>query len=148
MSYKKFSKKHYGQFDQTAKDIVVRYVNSQGMFAMADEKYDADVKALCPIYYEGEIKKGWVEDWPAAFKTVDIPYRKAKLLKKHPVDCLFFMIIAGDLKHAWKIPATALTPDRVTKKNTKYTSNEKFFNIPLECCELITLIEEVEEEDV
>jgi hypothetical protein len=144
MGYKKyarFSKAAYDAADPVAKDILVKLLNGQGIFAKAEEKQDADVKALVPVFHEGEIKPGWQGDWPKAFKTVDIPYRKHRLLEEHKGFDLYFWVISGDLKNAWKIPAEELTEDRVEKKDTTRMKNEKFFRIPLNKCELVSLEE-------
>jgi hypothetical protein len=137
--YNRFSLAAYQNADPVGKDIVVRFLNKQGIFAKAEEKQDADVKALVPVYHEAEIKSGWIGDWPKSFKTVDIPYRKHRLFKKHGKENLWFWVISGDLKHAWRVHAMQMTPKRVNKKNTTRAKGEKFFQIPLEYCELITL---------
>ena len=144
MAYKRTTKNFnlddYHSADPVAKDIIVRMLNQQGIFAMAHEDKWADVKALVPVYHEAEIKSGWTGKWPERFKTVDIPYRKRRLITKHKGTELWFWVISGDLKHAWKVHSLELTAKR---KGTKWTtrSNDDFFQIPVDCCELINLEE-------
>lgn len=146
--YSRFSPAAYEACDNTGKLIVIQYLNKQGIFALAEERYsNADVKGLIPttkieydeIYVEVEIKSGWIGDWPESFKTVDIPYRKMKLLDKHPVDKLFFMVISGDLKQAWRVPASVIDEAHVGRKDTTRKDNEEFIRVPLNLCYLIDL---------
>lgn len=152
MSYKKYAKfspAAYKACDGTGKIVVVQWLNRQGIFAKAEEKHDADVKGLIPVkvesteyeevFYEVEIKSGWIGDWPESFDTVDIPHRKAKLLKKHPVNRLYFMVISGDLKQAWKISASVIDKKFYGNKDTTRKKAEKFIRVPVELCELINL---------
>ena len=144
--YTRFSSAAYQNCDPIAKELIVRHLNSIGLFALAEEKQEADVKALRPVYYEGEIKPGWIGEWPASFDTVDIPYRKKNLFKKHHNAELYFWVISGDLKQAWEVPAGELTEDRVHKKKTTRTKpegeEESFYRIPLKNCRLIQLAPE------
>ena len=142
MSYQKyaqFSPAAYKSCDRTAKDVIREYMNQQGMYALAEERQDADVKGLLPVYYEGEIKPGWIGDWPEAFTTVDIPYRKKRLLEKHKGYAIYFWVISGDLKHAWEIPGEVLKPEYRKRKKTTRTDDEEFFAVPLSECRLIEL---------
>lgn len=147
MAYTRFNKFAYIACDPTTKDLLIRYLNKQGIYALAEEKRDADVKGIIPtkdskkIFYEGEIKTGWTGDWPEKFETVDIPYRKKKLLTKHGKKNLWFWVIAGDLKHAWEIKAKYLTEKHTGRKNTTRRPNEKFYQIPIKHCKLLNLEE-------
>lgn len=140
--YKKFaqfSPAAYQSCDGVAKDIIRRHLNSSGMYALAGETQDADVRALKRIYYEGEIKQGWIGDWPENFATVDIPYRKKRILQKHKGFEIFFWVISGDLKHAWEVPGEALKAEYVSRKDTTRSMGEAFYQVPLIECRLIDL---------
>jgi hypothetical protein len=150
MAYVKFSKAAYDACDFAAKDIISRHLNKLGMYTLAEEKQDADVKALIlhkdglveQLFYEGEIKSGWIDEWPSRFKTVHIPKRKEKLLKKHEGHPLKFWVISGDFKQAWEIDSSMLREEFLKEvPNTRKWSGEYFFCIPVEHCKLITIKE-------
>jgi len=137
--YAQFSPAAYRSCDKTAKDVIREYLNQQGMYALAEERHDADVKGLRPVYYEGEIKPGWIGEWPESFTTVDIPYRKKRLLEKHKGFEIYFWVISGDLKHAWEVSGSALKPEYHRRKKTTRTDDEEFYRVPVSECRMIDL---------
>ena len=146
MAYRRFNQVEYERCDPTAKDILVEYLNNRDVYTNAKETKGVDIKGIILtngrnkyVYYECEIKKGWVGQWPERFKTVDIPYRKQRLIDIHGRRNLFFWVIAGDLNHAWQIHAKHMTEKHTGMKYTKFAGNEKFFQVPVEYCKLIKL---------
>jgi hypothetical protein len=145
VAYNRFSKVEYDNCDPTAKGILVKYLNKKDVFTNAKETKGVDIKGIIltggrnkNVFYECEIKKGWTGKWPTKFETVDIPYRKNRLIKLHGTTNFFFWVIAGDLKHAWEVKAIDM-PAHVKEKYTQYAGMEKFFMIPVELCRLIKL---------
>jgi len=154
MAYIKFNRAAYDACDFAAKDIISKYLNKRGYYTLAEEKQDADIKALKPValsdgdilydkyFYEGEIKSGWVGDWPEKFKDVHIPKRKERLLEKHAGWPLKFWVISGDFKKAWEIDSKFLKKEYLKEiANTRAWTGEYFYCIPIEHCRLINLEE-------
>jgi hypothetical protein len=146
VAYSRFSKVEYERCDPTAKGILVDYLNRRDVYTNAKETKGVDIKGIIltggrnkRVFYECEIKKGWTGDWPKRFKTVDIPYRKNRLIGIHGTTNFFFWVISGDLKYAWEIKAKDMTEEFTGEKYTRFAGTEKFFQIPLELCRLIKL---------
>ena len=84
----------------------------------------------------------WSGDWPKAWKDIQLPERKSRLIKYADTQNkkLNFLIFRNDLKAAWEIDS-----DVVSNSDTREVSNrfiprgEMFYIIPIEKARYIEL---------
>ena len=94
----------YNTWDSPAKQAVRNFLLGLGCQLSSDvEDYNADIKVVKPevSYHEVEVKPGWVNDWPTAWDTIHIPYRKKRLIDMQDLpDRLTFYVLRKDLQKA------------------------------------------------
>lgn len=143
---KKFDRALYEAYDKQAKDALTQHLMDRGHeVSPKKEDYYVDVistKNGNTYYNEAEVKIAWEGQWPTHWEEVRIPERKTRLLKKYQNEKGFlnFYIFDKDLKQAWRIRDTALTPERLKEAKGRYIQKgELFYHIPYKEAELITL---------
>ena len=143
---KRFDRALYEAYDQKAKDALVGLlVKKDHVIVNTDENYYADVvseKHGLTFYNEAEVKIAWSGDWPTHWEEIRIPERKTRLLEKYKNEegVLNFYIFDKELKQAWRIKDTALTPARLKEARGRYIQKgEKFYHIPYTEAELVVI---------
>jgi len=108
-NYAKFDKERYDKFDGQAKDALVDYLEQEGHhIKRVKEDYLADVVSTKDgetFYSEAEIKTAWKGSWPADWKDLRIPGRKARLLQKHAT--ITFFVFRSDVQECWIVRGKA-----------------------------------------
>lgn len=143
---KQFSRALYEAYDTPARNALVSYLEAKGHTIINNEEnYNVDLvtqKNGLTYFNEVEVKTAWKADWPTHWAEVRIPQRKQRLLDKHEgvEGVLNFYVFRQDLKQAWRIKDTLLTPESLKEAKGRYIQKgEKFFHIPYTSAELITV---------
>ena len=148
---KRFDPALYKISDKLGKDSLTTYLISEGHDVRRGEKMGVDLESslpaggVCiPYHHEVEIKFMWEGDWPTAWKDINIPFRKKRLIDsvygKNDKARFYFYILRGDCKVAWKIDGHAVKSSPVVEvPNRHIKSGEYFYKIPLTKAELISL---------
>ena len=139
-NYAKFDKERYDKFDGKAKDALVDYLEQEGHhIKRVKEDYLADVVSTKDgetFYSEAEIKTAWKGSWPADWKELRIPGRKARLLQKHAT--ITFFVFRSDVQECWIVRGKQLTLDQLKEAyGPKISKGEMFFHIPVKEAKLI-----------
>ena len=135
--HKPFEPDLYAETDAIAKQAVREYLDNLGHLTCCHEDFGADIKSLKPMLHEVEIKKVWRGEWPAAWKTVDIPARKARLLNGSEI---VFWVLDNDRRYAWLVRGSLLKDEYLNEKPNKVIDNGEFFyRVPCELCHMIKL---------
>lgn len=140
--YKAFDQKLFEENDRAARNAVLNYIDSQGLYAMEnDDKYGPDLvlySGLSPIsYIEVEVKRVWHgPDFP--WDSVQLPQRKEKFSKlKMGTE---FYILNLTMDHAIIIPDSALSKDLLQEVRNKYIpEGEMFFQVPIDMCNIVKI---------
>ena len=137
---KPFSQELYDN-DDKAKHLVIDFLESNHWEAWVNpDIYGIDLLALDPngIEYqvEVEVKHNWTGD-KFPYKTLHFAERKRKFIDSDRVT--LFITINDDRTYALVAFEEALSEAAVIVKDTSYTSQEKFLEISVSSCELITL---------
>lgn len=144
--YKGFDEGLYKENDSRAVAAVLQYLLDQGLYGRINEEdiYGPDILMYSGYkkvsYIEAEVKRGWHGSiFP--FSTVQVPERKLKFTRKRlPVE---FWILNSDCTSAVIIPDYALTSSPLVEvPNSMISNGEKFFQVPLDQCNVISLIAE------
>jgi hypothetical protein len=143
MYIKPFDKKLYEENDSSAKKLLIKILKIAGHeIKRTSENFYADIvseKNGLIYYSEGEVKRGWIDDWNKTWEEIRIPERKKRLLEKYTNRVNFF-IFNLNLNKCWLIKGKQLTTDRIKKAiGNKISKNEKFFHIPYKEAVLIDL---------
>ncbi len=143
---KQFNRALYEAYDEPARNALVSYLEGKGhVIVNNEENYNVDVvsqKHGYTYFNEAEVKVAWKEDWPTYWEEIRIPERKQRLLDKHDNEngVLNFYVFRADLKQAWRIRDTLLTPDSLKEAKGRYIrKGELFFHIPYTKAELVKL---------
>jgi|TARA_X000001382_G_C3138115_1_gene168607 hypothetical protein len=148
---KRFDPVAYKKSDTLAKDCITEYLLSLGHTVLdINEDYGVDLSSIldgADYKHEVEMKHMWEGDWPTAWKDINIPFRKNRLLtqvygnKGENKDVEFyFYIIRGDCKKAWKMHGTVVQNSPVVEvPNRAVRKGEYFFKVPVAKAELIDL---------
>jgi len=136
---KPFDLNQYNQ-DDPAKDILVAWLKAQGFRAHVNpDKYGIDVLSNWfgdDTGVEVEVKHNWNgEEFP--FKTIHYAARKFKFLDGNKQ--VKFVTFNHKRTHMIVVDAKEFT--KIVTKETKYTSDETFYEIAIENTELISLEE-------
>ena len=126
---KKFCQALYDQNNQFGIDTAKSFLQGQGYeFVNAIEAYrshDFIVKKENKLYkIEVEVSRIW-KDKPFPFRTMTVPHRK------HHSQADFFIqtnVLGNSLQFC---PMTTVKSADIITKDTRYTTNEKFFSVPL-----------------
>ena len=133
------------------RDCITEYLLSLGHTVLdINEDYGVDLSSIldgADYKHEVEMKHMWEGDWPTAWKDINIPFRKNRLLtqvygnKGENKDVEFyFYIIRGDCKKAWKMHGTVVQNSPVVEvPNRAVRKGEYFFKVPVAKAELIDL---------
>lgn len=131
--YKRFDVNLYNENDP-AKFIALEYLKKKGMKAEINpNKFGVDIIVNDKIGCEVEVKLGWNgEKFP--FDTLDLSERKQKFVLEYERanKPLFLMIFNKEKNRALLVNRKSMKPVRLITKKTKFTSNERFFRIPLD----------------
>jgi hypothetical protein len=137
---KPFDSELYDQ-DDKAKHQVIAFLESNHWEAWVNpDKYGIDLLALDPngIEYqvEVEVKHNWTGD-QFPYATLHFAERKRKFIDSDRLT--LFVTVNHDKTHALVAFDEALSEAAVIVKDTSYTTQEKFLEISVSSCELITL---------
>ena len=140
METKPFNYKLYKENDTRGKMAVKKFLESTGEVSVKvnPNTYEIDLIAIdktgMEFYIECEVKLGWKgELFP--FDDVRIPYRKVKYAFP---GALFFVLNEECTFALWTVSSNVVSSP-VGIVPTKYTSNEKFFKVPLEKMTMIEI---------
>ena len=140
---KPFSQELYDN-DDKAKHLVIDFLESNHWEAWVNpDQYGIDLLALDPngIEYqvEVEVKHNCTGD-KFPYNTLHFAERKRKFIDSDRMT--LFITVNDDKTHALVAFEQALSEAAVIVKDTSYTSQEKFLEISVNSCELITLRKE------
>jgi hypothetical protein len=130
--YKKFSKDDYAAHDPQAKQAAKEYFESLGYQTKStkNDAYTFDLMILKDgvwIEVEAEHKTPWkTKQWPSYFDTVDVPHRKWKNTS------LIYILFNNSYNACAVAKMKDVQSSPCSRKNTTYTNNELFFNVPLD----------------
>ncbi len=135
-NYKKFSKELYDENDKLAKDVACDFLISRGFILETPLSEQKEIYKKGDFYIklnksiilvEVERKKVWKKsgEWEG-WNTIDIPYRK-KDSKSN-----IFIMVNNNCDTIAMIKTEKILESKVQTKDTKYTTDEKFFNVNLD----------------
>ena len=135
---KKFSKKLYNISDNKSKQEAIKFLQQKGYELISDDEvYTYDLKMKKDdkiILIEVEHKRVWNGDnFP--YSTVDVPYRKIK----NEAD--IFIMFNNDYTVLFITSMNIVKKSPTSLKDTIYTKQERFYNIPLNKGKFIKLKE-------
>jgi hypothetical protein len=136
---KPFDLNQYSQ-DDPAKDILVDWLKTQNFRAHVNpDKYGIDVLSNWfgdDTGIEVEVKHNWNgAEFP--FKTIHYAARKFKFLDGNKQ--VKFVTFNHNRTHMIVVDAKEFT--KIVTKETKYTKDETFYEIPIENCQIIKIAE-------
>ena len=137
--YKKFDKKLFEKFDNSARERTKQFLRSQGCEVVDNpNQYGVDLiaeKNGKKYFVECEVKNVWSgKKFPPYFKDVQLPARKEKFFGNQTA----FFIWNKELDNAvyfWSSEIKHLKPQVVGNKYMK--KGEKFFKIPLDLVNMV-----------
>ena len=125
-----FNKDSYDKCDSKAKEVLRKYLDSQGILTKVFEDYGPDIQAFHQYFHEVKIKSSWEDEWPPHWKTLHIPGRKKKYLKEGKKG--FFWILNKSCTKAKVVNSKYLDDDYLEIiPNRRYPKGEYFFDIPI-----------------
>ena len=135
--------------DDPAKHLVLDWLMSQGFYGdINPDQYGIDLVgdySGVPYGIEVEIKHNWKGD-QFPYSTVHFSARKLKFLKT-PAEVVFIML-NHERTHALTVGKKSLESAIIVTKDTIYTDNEQFIEVPLaECTINIIHINKGEQDD-
>ena len=147
MGTKKFDKELYERADPLTNGIMMRWLERNDYeFINPEETYGVDIicsKDGIPAFFETEIAYIWKDEWPNAWMFIHIPYRKKKIVDKWirngSQGTLTFVQFKKNCKQAWFIDGQVVRDAPIKIIDTKYTTNEKFFNIDINDAHMVTM---------
>lgn len=136
---KKFSQKLHTENDLPARRAFIRKINEDSLMYHAREssdKYAIDIeiynkytdKFYC--YVELEARPSWAADRDFEYKTVHIPYRKKKFFQHDKI--VKYVVMNNDFTGCLMVDSADIVTSNVIYIDTKYTINEKFYDVNLE----------------
>ena len=143
---KRFSPSLYKKYNKMAIDAGTQYLEANG-FTITSSKEDkkADFHATKDnqdYLFEVEVKNVWSGVWPKAWKDIQLPERKSRLIKYADTQNkkLNFLIFRNDLKAAWKIDSDVVSNSDTREVSNRFVpSGEMFYIIPIEKAKYIEL---------
>lgn len=143
---KKFSPSLYKKYNKMAIAAGTKYLEANG-FTITSSKEDkkADFHATKDnkdYLFEVEVKNVWSGEWPKAWKDIQLPERKSRLIKYADSQNkkLNFLIFRNDLKAAWKIDGDIVSNSNTKEVSNRYVPNgEMFYIVPIEKAKYIEL---------
>ena len=138
---KTFSRSDYNRCDGRAKAAGVALLRQRGHTNFdTQERMQYDILSTGPDgqphHCEVEIKECWRGEWPAPWRSVHLPERRRRALRRWQAagrpGQLVFLLFRSDLQQAWEVPADSLSTETLAEVPNKYVSRrEKMFNVPL-----------------
>ena len=138
MNRKPFSKSLYDECDNKGKQMSIKLMQSFGYTLKDDSEAFCDRDIIMTkdgkdVWVEAEISPAWKYDyWPSSW-NMTCPTRK-KRSKAH-----LYIRANADLTCACVVPMQDVLCSPTLIKDTKYTKNEEFFNIPIDKCDFFNL---------
>ena len=125
MINKKFNKESHAANDKPSKDLVIKFLKSQGLDAIENPNdYGIDIMVS---RYEVERREIWTNNFP--FKTVHIPARKAKFLKYNIV----YAIVNKDFNKIMLCRSEVIRQcNKIEVPNKSVPAGEYFYDVPSE----------------
>lgn len=117
----RFRVSKYNEFDERARSVIRKWIDSKGFYSLSVEDYGADLKVINPAdgtrtRHEIEVRPCWDEElFP--YNTVTIPRRKEKLFSQG-VDDLFFWSVNKDYNTAMYVCASVVSKCPIIRKGT------------------------------
>ena len=144
---KPFSKELYEQNDEIGIQIVIHFLKQKGIRAIKNSnKYAVDLilyKQQKIAYGEVEVRHSWDTE-KFKFNTLNIPFRKKKLLENDLTTYLF--AINKNKTKMYVIKDDAILASPIEENKNKYIKEkEYFYKVDLVHCKLYDLIEETEQ---
>lgn len=147
MNKKVFEVEEYRANDSRGRNAVRSHLDRSGRFSLfPTDVYGPDILSIrmydsCIVdifRHEVEVKKGWKDDWPESWRTVQVPARREYLATSpYPV---ILWVLRDDLQKAW-----CITGDQLQERflgevpNKKVPSGEMFYKIPIENCKIVEI---------
>jgi len=127
--------------DDPAKQQILDWLNNQGFNGEINpDQYGIDIIGDFggePFAAEVEVKHNWVgKQFP--FKTVHFSARKRKFLNNN-LENTCFMMLNHDRTHVLIVKKPYLLSGIIVTKNTIYTTEEQFIEVPLAYCSIESL---------
>jgi hypothetical protein len=154
MGQKKFDKELYDKANPLSNGVMAAWLERNGYDSIdLKETYGVDITCTknnlltgkTPYFFETEIAYIWKKEWPNVWMFIHIPYRKKKIIDKWVKDgsdgILTFVQFKNDCKQAWFIDGQVVRDAPIKTIDTKYTRNEKFFNIDINDAHMINMKE-------
>ena len=125
MINKKFNKESHAANDKPSKDLVIKFLKSQGLDGIENPNdYGIDIMVS---RYEVERREIWTNNFP--FKTVHIPARKAKFLKYNIV----YAIVNKDFNKIMLCRSEVIRQcNKIEVPNKSVPAGEYFYDVPIE----------------
>ena len=143
---KKFSPSLYKRYNRMAMAAGTQYLEANGFtITSSEEDKKADFHASKDnqdYLFEVEVKNVWSGDWPKAWKDIQLPERKSRLIKYADTQNkkLNFLIFRNDLKAAWEIDSDVVSNSDTREVSNRFVPNgEMFYIIPIEKAKYIEL---------
>lgn len=142
---KPFDVELYKQNDRKARDtIIVHLMNNELYVRDNEDKYGPDLEVFTGYrvshYVEVEVKQAWNTGHTFPFPTIQLPERKAKFINSRARKHTEFWILSKDLKFACIIADKVVMDSPLVEVSNKYVaSGERFYQIPIENCNIIEL---------
>lgn len=124
--------------DDNAKDQFITYLANYGFGypRVNPDQYGIDVLAERngeKYAFEVEVKHNWKGDY-FPYKEVHFAYRKIKFTKIPDIELrnTFFVMLNHERNVALRVDGVTFAASPVTTKKTKYTTSEKFVEVPVD----------------
>jgi len=129
--------------DDPAKQLVLDWLKTLGFNGHINpDQYGVDIIGMFSgdktVFFavEVEVKHAWVGD-QFPYETVHFSARKLKFLDQHPNIC--FMMLNHPRTRILIVGKQHIQSATVISKDTIYTTDEQFIEVPLACCSIENL---------
>jgi hypothetical protein len=129
---KPFDQQLHDDNDPPSREAVQEFITrAWGLKTEEGPKYDVDLYVIDKTgMYKGAVeierRHNWVDSFP--FKTVHVPYRKAKFFGFFPT---ILFVLRSDMKQGLWAHGSVIVESPVVKVDNKYVNDEPFFDVPL-----------------
>jgi hypothetical protein len=140
MAGKPFSKTHYNR-DDNAKIQVIDWLTDKGHEAWVNpDRYGIDVMSKTPegkeMNYEVEVKHNWKGE---NFKYPGVHFSARKLKFAKDDGTVTFFMFNDDRSYALLVRGEDVLTAPIVMKDTIYTKDEEFIEVPVEKCTFIAM---------
>jgi len=147
MAGKPFSPELYGK-DDNAKDLFIAFLENNDWEAWVNpDQYGIDVLSIDPFgddfQFEVEVKHNW-RGRTFQYDTLHYSDRKRKFL--NTPNNTFFVTFNHERTYALLVPGLLLSASPTIIKDTIYTRNEKFIEVPAAECTLVNIGEPLDKQ--